>query len=253
MRNHKHYGTPEDNSFIGDIVRYIDGHGGFKDWEKDLLFNRLTEAVTADEVDHARANHNVPTVQVPAEVPELCAWNARPKDEETPLKTQDAPSNPAPCPLSIIQEADDTFSVVIGDRKWPIANCGTIGHTIADGDEFQSAMKKVGEVNYRGFPGEFMLPTNAEMAYLNGIKEMAISRLTRLVAQCDKTSILACNIGKRLGRIVDEDDIQAIAARERLKLLNPESIPTAMTQMQKQERANFINSVAGFPRAPETK
>jgi len=157
------------------------------------------------------------------------------------------------CGVSVIKEADNTFSIVIGDQKWPIANCGTIGHTIADGDEFQSAMKKVGEVNYRGFPGEFMLPTNAEMAYLNGIKEMAISRLTRLVAQCDKTSILACNIGKRLGRIVDEDDIQAIAARERLKLLNPESIPTAMTQMQKQERANFINSVAGFPRAPETK
>ena len=157
------------------------------------------------------------------------------------------------CGVSVIKEADNTFSIVIGDQKWPIANCGTIGHTIADGDEFQSAMKKVGEVNYRGFPGEFMLPTNAEMAYLNGIKEMAISRLTRLVAQCDKTSILACNIGKRLGRIVDEDDIQAIAARERLKLLNPESIPTAMTQMQKQERANFINSVAGFPRAPENK
>jgi len=243
MRNHKHYGTPQDTSFIGDIVRFIAEHGGLKDWEKDLLINRITvptAGLDSPEVLRAMEGTSEPTPQKPSEVPDL-------------NPAQDAPSNPAPCPLSIIQEADDTFSVVIGDRKWPIANCGTIGHTIADGDEFQSAMKKVGEVNYRGFPGEFMLPTNAEMAYLNGIKEMAISRLTRLVAQCDKTSILACNIGKRLGRIVDEDDIQAIAARERLKLLNPESIPTAMTQMQKQERANFINSVAGFPRAPETK
>ena len=156
--------------------------------------------------------------------------------------------------MSIIQEEDDTFSVVIGDQKWPIANCGTIGHTIEDGEEFQRAMKKAGKVNYRGFPGEFMLPTDADMKYVRSLKEASITRLTRLVAQCDKTTMLRCNAGKRLGRIVDEDDIQAIAAKERLQLLSTDrfGMPSAMTQAQKQERANFINSVAGFPRAPET-
>ena len=242
MRTNKHYGTPQDTSFIGDIVRFIAEHGGLKDWEKDLLINRITvptAGLDSPEVLRAMEGTSESAPQQPSEVPD-------------PNPANDAPSNPAPCPLSIVQEADDTFSIVIGDRKWPIANCGTIGHTIADGEEFQIALKKVGKVKDRGFPGEFILPTNAEMAYLNGIKETAISRLTRLVAQCDKTTILRCNIGKRLGRIVDEEDIQAIAARERLKLLNPEGIPSAMTQMQKQERATFINSVAGFPRAPET-
>lgn len=51
MRKYPHYGTANDNSFIGDIVRFIDQHAHLKPFEKDLLVNRITERYTADSVE----------------------------------------------------------------------------------------------------------------------------------------------------------------------------------------------------------
>lgn len=51
MRKHPHYGTANDNSFIGDIVRFIDQHAHLKPFEKDLLVNRITERYTGDSVE----------------------------------------------------------------------------------------------------------------------------------------------------------------------------------------------------------
>ena len=51
MRKYPHYGTANDNSFIGDIVRFIDQHAHLKPFEKDLLVNRITERYTGDSVE----------------------------------------------------------------------------------------------------------------------------------------------------------------------------------------------------------
>lgn len=132
MRNHKHYGTPQDNSFIGDIVRFIAQHGGLRDWEKDLLINRITiptAGLDSPEVLRAMEGTSEPYPQQPSDVP-----------DQNP--THDAPSNPAPCPLSIIQDADDTFFVVIGDRKWKICRHGIIGINKTERLEFAAAVEK---------------------------------------------------------------------------------------------------------------
>lgn len=132
MRNHKHYGTPQDTSFIGDIVRFIAEHGGLKDWEKDLLINRITvptAGLDSPEVLRAMEGTSESAPQQPSEVPD-------------PNPANDAPSNPAPCPLSIIQEEDDTFSVVIGDRTWKICRHGIIGINETERREFVAASEK---------------------------------------------------------------------------------------------------------------
>ena len=51
MRKYPHYGTANDNSFIGDIVRAIDQHEHLKPFEKDLLVNRITERYTGGSVE----------------------------------------------------------------------------------------------------------------------------------------------------------------------------------------------------------
>lgn len=53
MRKHPFYGTEHDNSYIGDIIRFIDEHAGLRPHEKDVLVNRLTERPTADELSMA--------------------------------------------------------------------------------------------------------------------------------------------------------------------------------------------------------
>ena len=72
MRNHKHFGTPQDTSFIGDIVRFIAEHGGLRDWEKDLLINRVTAPIDepeAPEVVRAKEGISQPAAHEPADMP----------------------------------------------------------------------------------------------------------------------------------------------------------------------------------------
>ena len=135
MRNHKHFGTPQDTSFIGDIVRFIADHGGLKDWEKDLLINRITIPTTgldSPEVLRAMEGTSEPYHQQPSEVPE-------------PTPAQDAPSNPAPCPLSIVKDNDGHFCIAIADRKWKIMRHGIIGNGQADREEFHQAASKLAD------------------------------------------------------------------------------------------------------------
>lgn len=285
MRNHKHYGTPQDTSFIGDIVRFIAEHGGLKDWEKDLLINRITvptAGLDSPEVLRAMEGTSEAATQQPSEVPD-------------PNQAHDAPPH-APCPLSIVQEANRTFAVVIGDRKWPIANCGTIGHTIAEGEEFHNALLPLGSVSHPGFPAPFRIPTDDEIRKAKNTADKNVERLMRLVEEYEKAITLRRGVGKTLGQVAYEafhsvhkptgwrvnpwdqmdvfeqnkweiagescflsigtspdevaQDIQTIAARERFILLSEKYAYPDLAR--KQERAAFINSVAGFPRAPET-
>lgn len=127
MRNHKHFGTPQDTSFIGDIVRFIAEHGGLKDWEKDLLINRITIPTTgldSPEVLRAMEGTSEPYPQQPSEVPD---------------PNQDAPSNPAPCPLSIVKDDDGHFCIAIAERKWKIMRHGIIGNGHSDREDFHQA------------------------------------------------------------------------------------------------------------------
>ena len=133
MRNHKHFGTPHDTSFIGDIVRFIADHGGLKDWEKDLLINRITIPTTgldSPEVLRAMEGTSEPYHQQPSEVPD---------------PNQDAPSNPAPCPLSIVKDDEGHFCIAIADRKWKIMRHGIIGNGQSDREEFHQAASKLAE------------------------------------------------------------------------------------------------------------
>ncbi len=132
MRTNKNYGSPEDNSFIGDIVRYIDGHGGLKDWEKDLLINRITvptAGLESPEVLRAMEGTSEAAPQQPSEVPD-------------PNQAQDAPPNPAPLPLSIAKDDDGHFCIAIDGRKWKIYRHGIIGINETERREFADAAKK---------------------------------------------------------------------------------------------------------------
>lgn len=135
MRNHKHCGTPQDTSLIGDIVRYIDGHGGFKDWEKDLLINRITvptAGLDSPEVLRAMEGTSEAAPQQPSEVPD-------------PNQAQDAPSNPAPLPISIAKDDDGHFCIAIAGRKWKIMRHGIIGNGAADREDFHQAASELAD------------------------------------------------------------------------------------------------------------
>ena len=133
MRTNKHYGSPEDKSFIGDIVRYIDSHGGLKDWEKDLLINRITvptAGLDSPEVLRAMEGTSEAAPQQPSEVPD-------------PNPANDEPSNPAPLPLSIAKDDDGHFCIAIDRRKWKIMRHGIIGNGAADREDFHQAASEL--------------------------------------------------------------------------------------------------------------
>lgn len=60
------YGSENDNSYVGDIVRFIDGHPGLKPFEKDLFVNRLTVKSdgNSEEMKVAQRTDPIPAAQV---------------------------------------------------------------------------------------------------------------------------------------------------------------------------------------------
>jgi hypothetical protein len=134
MRTHKHYGTPQDNSFIGDIVRCIAEHGGLRDWEKDLLINRITAPIDepeSPEVLRAKEGILQPAAHEPADMP---TPNGAPS-----ASVARTPDTTEPLIMSITRDDDGHMCIAISDRKWKIMRHGIIGNGAADREEFHQA------------------------------------------------------------------------------------------------------------------
>jgi hypothetical protein len=134
MRNHKHFGTPQENSFIGDIVRCIAEHGGLREWEKDLLINRITAPIDepeSPEVVRAKEGISRPAAHEPADMP-------TPNDapSSSVARKQDTTE---PLTMSITRDDDGHMCIAIADRKWKIMRHGIIGNGAADREEFHQA------------------------------------------------------------------------------------------------------------------
>jgi len=134
MRNHKHYGTPQDTSFIGDIVRFIAENGGLKEWEKDLLINRITvptAGLDSPEVLRAMEGTSEPAVHEPADIPT--------PNGATSASVARTPDTTEPLTMSITRDDDGHMCIAIADRKWKIMRHGIIGNGKADREEFHQA------------------------------------------------------------------------------------------------------------------
>jgi hypothetical protein len=134
MRTHKHYGTPQDNSFIGDIVRCIAEHGGLRDWEKDLLINRITAPIDepeSPEVLRAKEGILQPAAHEPADMPT--------PNGATSASVARTPDTTEPLTMSITRDDDGHMCIAISDRKWKIMRHGIIGNGAADREEFHQA------------------------------------------------------------------------------------------------------------------
>jgi len=138
MRNHKHYGTPQDTSFIGDIVRCIAEHGGLRDWEKDLLINRITAPIDepeSPEVLRAKEGISKPAAHEPADMP---TPNTAPSASVARM-----PDTTKPLTMSITRDDDGHMCIAIADRKWKIMRHGIIGNGAADRDDFHRAASEL--------------------------------------------------------------------------------------------------------------
>ena len=127
MRNHKHYGTPQDTSFIGDIVRFIAEHGGLKEWEKDLLINRITvptAGLDSPEVLRAMEGTSEPAAHEPADMPT--------PNGVTSASVARTPDTTEPLTMSITRDDEGHMCIAIADRKWKIMRHGIIGNGKAD-------------------------------------------------------------------------------------------------------------------------
>ena len=134
MRNHKHLGTPQDTSFIGDIVRCISRHGGLRDWEKDLLINRITAPISGEdspEVLRAKEGLSQPAAHEPADMP---TPNSPPSAEVARMT-----DTTEPLTMSITRDDDGHMCIAIADRKWKIMRHGIIGNGAADRGDFHQA------------------------------------------------------------------------------------------------------------------
>jgi len=134
MRNHKHYGTPQDTSFIGDIVRFIAEHGGLKEWEKDLLINRITvptAGLDSPEVLRAMEGTSEPLAHEPSGMPT--------PNGATSASVARTPDTTEPLTMSITRDDDGHMCIAISDRKWKIMRHGIIGNGAADREEFHQA------------------------------------------------------------------------------------------------------------------
>jgi len=217
----------------------------------------------------------------------VCNWESQAQN----TTQSDAPS--PSCPITITQEENRTFSVVIGGIKWPIGSYGTIGHKVKEGEDFQKALLLHGSVAHAGGPYVVRIPTTDEIwAEKISTKEHQ-QRLCRLSREFENAMKARAGVGKSLGQIAYEGfnmhggvalweslpqieqikwsmagyraylsvssapediekDIQTIAARKRLHMLQLDTYGGTETEKM-QARATFINSLAGFPRAPEPK
>ncbi len=100
--------------------------------EPNQMSQPITEQVAAEAITKFIAGSEL----IPDDMKQL--FIGRVTNWETPAPSQDAPPH-APCPLSIVQEADDTFSIVIGDQKWKICRHGIIGINETERREFVAA------------------------------------------------------------------------------------------------------------------
>lgn len=199
----------------------------------------------------------------------------------------------APCPIQITQEKDRTFSVVIGGKRWPIGSYGTIGHTVQEGEDFQKALLLHGSVAHAGGPYVVRIPSTEEIWADKVSTKEHQQRLCRLSREFEHAMKARGGVGKSLGQIAYEGfndrmsspiydaipqeekmkweragtraftwlslvpeeiekEIQLIAGRKRLLILSQtETWPNSLEQ--RQADATLLNSLAGFPRAPETK
>ena len=199
----------------------------------------------------------------------------------------------APCPIQITQEKDRTFSVVINGKRWPIGSYGTIGHTVQDGEDFQKALLLHGSVAHAGGPYVVRIPSTEEIWSDKVSTKEHQQRLCRLSREFEHAMKARGGVGKSLGQIAYEGfndrmsspiydaipqeekmkweragtraftwlslvpeeiekEIQIIAGRKRLLILSQtETWPNSLEQ--RQADATLLNSLAGFPRAPELK
>jgi len=276
MRNHKHYGTPQDTSFIGDIVRCIAEHGGLRDWEKDLLINRITAPIDepeSPEVLRAKEGISKPAAHEPADMPT--------PNGATSAEVARTPDTAAPLPMTITND-DGSFFIAIGDRKWKICRPGIIGINEKDRWEFNDAACKLSGCELPWTTDiESTLPYSRQ-SYLEGkageYKKLLAARgtadtsLGQIAYECFRASgeVLGaesappwsdipkdgpvCAAWEFLGRACyysvgtwpddTEKTIQMLATRKRLQLLRE----TGRFQVKEgTEFASFLNLVAGPP------
>jgi hypothetical protein len=202
-------------------------------------------------------------------------------------------SEDAPCPIQITKEANRTFSVVIGGKSWPIGSYGTIGHTVQDGEDFQKALLQHGSVAHAGGPYVVRIPSTDEIWSDKVSTKEHQARLARLSREFEHAMKARGGVGKSVGQIAYEGfyehqsaplyealppeeqlkwelagtraftwmsvvpeeiekEIQIIAGRKRLQILSQTNWGKRYRE-EHQEEATLLNSLAGFPRAPETK
>jgi len=202
-------------------------------------------------------------------------------------------SEAAPCPIQITKEANRTFSVVIGGKSWPIGSYGTIGHTVQDGEDFQKALLQHGSVAHAGGPYVVRIPSTDEIWSDKVSTKEHQARLARLSREFEHAMKARGGVGKSVGQIAYEGfyehqsaplyeslpqeeqlrwelagtraftwmsvvpeeiekEIQIIAGRKRLQILSQTNWGKRYRE-EHQEEATLLNSLAGFPRAPETK
>jgi hypothetical protein len=202
-------------------------------------------------------------------------------------------SEDAPCPIQITKEANRTFSVVIGGKGWPIGSYGTIGHTVQDGEDFQKALLQHGSVAHAGGPYVVRIPSTDEIWSDKVSTKEHQARLARLSRDFEHAMKARGGVGKSVGQIAYEGfyehqsaplyeslpqeeqlrwelagtraftwmsvvpeeiekEIQIIAGRKRLQILSQTNWGKRYRE-EHQEEATLLNSLAGFPRAPEPK
>jgi hypothetical protein len=202
-------------------------------------------------------------------------------------------SEDAPCPIQITKEANRTFSVVIGGKSWPIGSYGTIGHTVQDGEDFQKALLQHGSVAHAGGPYVVRIPSTDEIWSDKVSTKEHQARLARLAREFEHAMKARGGVGKSVGQIAYEGfnehqsaplyealpqeeqmkwelagtraftwmsvvpeeiekEIQIIAGRKRLQILSQTNWGKRYRE-EHQEEATLLNSLAGFPRAPEPK
>jgi len=202
-------------------------------------------------------------------------------------------SEDAPCPIQITKEENRTFSVVIGGKSWPIGSYGTIGHTVQDGEDFQKALLQHGSIAHAGGPYVVRIPSTDEIWSDKVSTKEHQARLARLSREFEHAMKARGGVGKSVGQIAYEGfyehqsaplydalpqeeqlkwelagtraftwmsvvpeeiekEIQIIAGRKRLLILSQTNWGKRYRE-EHQEEATLLNSLAGFPRAPETK
>lgn len=128
----------------------------------------------------------------------VCNW-----DGQSQSTTQsDAPS--PSCPITITQEENRTFSVVIGGIKWPIGSYGTIGYTVKDGEDFQRALLLHGSVAHAGGPYVVRIPTTDEIWAEKVSTKEHQQRLCRLSREFENAMKARAGVGKSLGQVAYE-------------------------------------------------